>query len=128
MVDGWLVGDAWFDERLAYWVIIQCSMWMGGIEGCMKLCYVCTHTPIFLVRSLQEVGRLDPPKQQGNYDAGQVGSRFAVSVHLLIVFLQFFLHKVFAYRGVVLFPWAARLFDRDLERKQDQSPPGDEDK
>ena len=28
-----------------------------------------------------------------------------------------FLHKVFGYRGVVLFPWLARVYDRDLPSK-----------
>ena len=28
-----------------------------------------------------------------------------------------FLHKVFGYRGVVLFPWLARVYDRDLPGK-----------
>lgn len=27
---------------------------------------------------------------------------------------QLFLHSVFGYRGVVLFPWQARLYDRDV--------------
>ena len=28
-----------------------------------------------------------------------------------------FLHKVLGYRGVVLFPWMARVYDRDLPHK-----------
>ena len=32
-----------------------------------------------------------------------------------------FLHKVFGYRGVILFPWLARVFDRDMPSKT----PGD---
>ena len=36
----------------------------------------------------------------GNYETGQM-----------------FLHKVFGYRGVVLFPWLARVYDRDLPSK-----------
>jgi hypothetical protein len=39
-------------------------------------------------RSLVEVGKLEIPKIQGKYDAGQL-----------------FLHRVFGYRGVILFPW-----------------------
>lgn len=27
---------------------------------------------------------------------------------------QLFLHSVFGYRGIVLFPWHARLYDRDI--------------
>jgi len=52
---------------------------------------------------LAEVGKLEPVKLQGNYDTGQT-----------------FLHSVFGYRGIVLFPWLARVYDRDHER--DASP------
>lgn len=45
--------------------------------------------------SLSEVGKLEAIKVGGNYDTGQM-----------------FLHKVFGYRGVVLFPWLARVYDR----------------
>nr|CAG4651034.1 EOG090X07J3 [Simocephalus serrulatus] len=48
-------------------------------------------------RSLVEVGKLEAPKIQGKYDAGQL-----------------FLHRVFGYRGVILFPWSARVYDRDI--------------
>ncbi|XP_078468146.1 polymerase delta-interacting protein 2 isoform X1 [Lampetra planeri] len=44
---------------------------------------------------LETVGILEAPRQ-GKYDTGQL-----------------FLHRVFGYRGVVLFPWQARLYDRD---------------
>jgi len=27
---------------------------------------------------------------------------------------QLFLHRIFGYRGVILFPWTARVYDRDL--------------
>ena len=50
--------------------------------------------------SLSEVGKLEAIKIGGNYDTGQM-----------------FLHKVFGYRGVVLFPWLARVYDRDLPHK-----------
>uniref|UniRef100_A0A182JT91 ApaG domain-containing protein n=1 Tax=Anopheles christyi TaxID=43041 RepID=A0A182JT91_9DIPT len=46
---------------------------------------------------LAEVGRLELPKAQGKYETGQL-----------------FLHRVFGYRGVILFPWLARVYDRDL--------------
>lgn len=46
---------------------------------------------------LAEVGRLEVPNIQGKYDSGQL-----------------FLHKIFGYRGVILFPWVARIFDRNL--------------
>ncbi|KAG5680589.1 hypothetical protein PVAND_010086 [Polypedilum vanderplanki] len=44
---------------------------------------------------LAEVGKLQTPKTE-NYVTGQL-----------------FLHKVFGYRGVILFPWTARVYDRD---------------
>lgn len=40
---------------------------------------------------------METPKADGNYETGQL-----------------FLHRVFGYRGVVLFPWTARIYDRDL--------------
>lgn len=46
---------------------------------------------------LAEVGRLENPKIEGKYLTGQL-----------------FLHRIFGYRGVVLFPWFARVYDRDL--------------
>lgn len=46
---------------------------------------------------LAEVGKLELPKAQGTYETGQL-----------------FLHRVFGYRGVILFPWLARVYDRDL--------------
>ncbi|XKL64430.1 hypothetical protein PGB90_004516 [Kerria lacca] len=50
---------------------------------------------------LAEVGRLNTPKLEGNYKTGQL-----------------FLHRVFGYRGVVLFPWIARVYDRDIPNKR----------
>ncbi len=44
---------------------------------------------------LAEVGKLEPVKLHGNYDTGQT-----------------FLHSLFGYRGVILFPWLARVYDR----------------
>ncbi|KAF4516873.1 hypothetical protein B566_EDAN014363 [Ephemera danica] len=52
---------------------------------------------------LAEVGRLDAPKSGVSYETGQL-----------------FLHRVFGYRGVVLFPWLARVYDRDLNNKKDK--------
>ena len=54
----------------------------------------------FISTRLAEVGKFEVPKLQGKYDAGQL-----------------FLHKVFGYRGVILFPWVARLYDRNLNSK-----------
>ncbi|CAH1118628.1 unnamed protein product [Phaedon cochleariae] len=55
---------------------------------------------------LAEVGRLETPKVSGRYETGQL-----------------ILHRVFGYRGVVLFPWLARVYDRDLPNRRD----GDEE-
>lgn len=33
---------------------------------------------------------------------------------------QLFLHRIFGYRGVVLFPWSARVYDRDLHNPNKQ--------
>jgi len=52
--------------------------------------------------NLAEVGRLEAQKLSGNYDTGQM-----------------FLHKVFGYRGVILFPWLARVYDRDVPHRKD---------
>nr|CAG4647959.1 EOG090X07J3 [Moina brachiata] len=51
----------------------------------------------FSTRTLLEVGKLETRKLQGKYETGQL-----------------FLHRVFGYRGVVLFPWSAKVYDRDL--------------
>ncbi|XP_073841260.1 DNA polymerase delta interacting protein 2 [Musca autumnalis] len=54
---------------------------------------------------LAEVGRLEPAKVDSKYETGQL-----------------FLHKIFGYRGVVLFPWKARVYDRDLHNPNKQKP------
>ncbi|XP_039298844.1 polymerase delta-interacting protein 2 isoform X4 [Nilaparvata lugens] len=54
------------------------------------------------ILQLAEVGRLNTPKNQGKYDTGQL-----------------FLHRVFGYRGVILFPWLARVYDRDIPNKRE---------
>lgn len=45
---------------------------------------------------LAEVGRLVEAREE-RYETGQL-----------------FLHRIFGYRGVILFPWTARVYDRDL--------------
>uniref|UniRef100_A0A6P4EAZ5 Uncharacterized protein LOC108039753 n=1 Tax=Drosophila rhopaloa TaxID=1041015 RepID=A0A6P4EAZ5_DRORH len=45
---------------------------------------------------LAEVGRLIEARDD-RYETGQL-----------------FLHRIFGYRGVILFPWTARVYDRDL--------------
>ncbi|XP_024249428.1 polymerase delta-interacting protein 2 isoform X1 [Oncorhynchus tshawytscha] len=59
---------------------------------------------------LETVGVFEAPKQQGKYETGQL-----------------FLHSVFGYRGIVLFPWYARLYDRDVipaTESKPTEPPG----
>ncbi|XP_044763606.1 polymerase delta-interacting protein 2 isoform X2 [Coccinella septempunctata] len=53
---------------------------------------------------LAEVGRLESPKLGGKYETGQL-----------------ILHRVFGYRGVVLFPWIARVYDRDIPQQREDS-------
>lgn len=53
---------------------------------------------------LAEVGKLEQPKTTGKYDTGQL-----------------ILHKVFGYRGVILFPWLARVYDRDATNKKEST-------
>lgn len=64
-------------------------------------CYV--NPRCFNHTRLAEIGKLDPLKVQGKYNTGQL-----------------FLHRVFGYRGIVLFPWLARVYDRDIPNKRDK--------
>lgn len=59
---------------------------------------------ISFVCRLAEVGRFESPKPEGKYETGQL-----------------FLHKVFGYRGVILFPWSARVYDRDISANHEKS-------
>ncbi|KAI8739314.1 polymerase delta-interacting protein 2 [Biomphalaria glabrata] len=62
-----------------------------------KTCIRCVST------RLAEVGILETPREQGKaYDTGQL-----------------FLHKIFGYRGIILFPWLAHVYDRDTAAKLD---------
>lgn len=54
---------------------------------------------------LDEVGKFEVPKIQGKYESGQL-----------------FLHRVFGYRGVILFPWVAKFYDIDLMAKGKHKP------
>lgn len=49
---------------------------------------------------------MEPAKADSKYETGQL-----------------FLHKIFGYRGVVLFPWKARVYDRDLHNPNKQKTP-----
>lgn len=66
---------------------------------------ICIHRRSYA--RLAEVGKLETPKLGGKYDTGQL-----------------ILHRVFGYRGVVLFPWLARVYDRDMphHREGDEEP------
>lgn len=67
----------------------------------IAICWFQFHQPVRQSSTiLAEVGKFEVPKAQGKYDAGQL-----------------FLHKIFGYRGVILFPWVARLYDRNLNSK-----------
>ncbi|XP_022101149.1 polymerase delta-interacting protein 2-like isoform X1 [Acanthaster planci] len=57
-------------------------------------------------KKLLTVGKLESPKQQGKYVTGQL-----------------FLHRIFGYRGILLFPWLARLYDRDVASNKHGSLP-----
>ena len=63
-----------------------------------RLLIICNF--VELINRLAEVGRLETPKLEGKYETGQL-----------------FLHRVFGYRGVTLFPWMARVYDRDVNHK-----------
>lgn len=58
---------------------------------------------------LAEVGKLQPVLDK--YECGQL-----------------FLHRVFGYRGVVLFPWLARVYDRDQYQLKGSESTKDETK
>uniref|UniRef100_A0A8C7SJV9 Polymerase (DNA-directed), delta interacting protein 2 n=1 Tax=Oncorhynchus mykiss TaxID=8022 RepID=A0A8C7SJV9_ONCMY len=55
---------------------------------------------------LETVGVFEALKQHGKYETGQL-----------------FLHSVFGYRGIVLFPWHARIYDRDVIPPMSDSKP-----
>jgi len=39
---------------------------------------------------------------------------------LLYVCRQLFIHRVFGYRGVILFPWVGKVYDRDISTKEEK--------
>ncbi|CAI6344897.1 unnamed protein product [Macrosiphum euphorbiae] len=53
---------------------------------------------------LVEVGQLNTPKPIEKYETGQL-----------------FFHQIFGYRGVILFPWLARVYDRDVVIKAENA-------
>ena len=55
------------------------------------------------------MGKLETPKTDSSYDTGQL-----------------ILHRVFGYRAVVLFPWKARVYDRDQNQNQTCNNLGDQ--
>ena len=74
------------------------------------------------------MGRLEPVKTQEKYEGGQVMC-ICVCVFVCVcssgelysVVLQFFLHRVLKYRGVTLFPWTAKVYDRDVIKNKNSS-------
>lgn len=54
---------------------------------------------------LAEVGKFEDLKVQDKYEPGQL-----------------FLHRIFGYRGAILFPWMAKLYDRDLLSSTNDKP------
>lgn len=46
---------------------------------------------------------METPKLDGKYETGQL-----------------FLHRVFGYRGVTLFPWIAKVYDRDVPNRREE--------
>lgn len=58
---------------------------------------------MFIVCRLIEVGQLNLPKPIEKYETGQL-----------------FFHRIFGYRGVILFPWLARVYDRDIDNKTEK--------
>ncbi|CDW59698.1 Polymerase delta interacting protein 2 [Trichuris trichiura] len=70
------------------------------VYSCWRTESVSTPTRRYSNVRLSEIGRFDLPKDEGEYETGQL-----------------FLHSVFGYRGVVLFPWEAEVYDRNLQRR-----------
>lgn len=68
----------------------------------MFLNYTCVII-VFIVYRLIEVGQLNLPKPIEKYETGQL-----------------FFHRIFGYRGVILFPWLARVYDRDIDNKTEK--------
>lgn len=63
------------------------------LTDCLTKKFYCRHRCVFF--RLHEVGLFTAVKEEGNYQTGQL-----------------FLHRIFGYRAVILFPWSARVFDR----------------
>ncbi|XP_064612065.1 polymerase delta-interacting protein 2-like [Liolophura sinensis] len=85
---------------------------MAAFRGTFRVLFIRLISPSVAVRRfrheslstrLSEVGVLETPRIQGQYDTGQL-----------------FLHRVFGYRGIILFPWMARVYDRDIANKPDE--------
>ena len=53
-------------------------------------------------------------KKQASYDAAHMSCIYDI---FYFSNFQLFLHKVFSYRGVILYPWMAKVFDRDKATK-----------
>ncbi|KAK1331396.1 hypothetical protein QTO34_009350, partial [Cnephaeus nilssonii] len=75
--------------------LMEKSCYLPQLLNCLFCSFLIRNRPEGKV--LETVGVFEVPKQNGKYETGQL-----------------FLHSVFGYRGVVLFPWQARLYDRDV--------------
>lgn len=76
---------------------ISASGGLGNNEHFASRCLL--HTSSTYSTKLAEVGKIEPIKDE-NYDTGQC-----------------FLHRVFGYRGVILFPWTAEVLNRDQQQQ-----------
>lgn len=77
---------------------------MEMLSSITRRCILCREIQVNTRKfaRLAEVGKLEQPKLSGKYETGQL-----------------LLHRVFGYRGVILFPWLARVYDRDMPHQRD---------
>ncbi|CAL8136035.1 unnamed protein product [Orchesella dallaii] len=59
---------------------------------------------------LAEVGKLESLRLDASYSVGQI-----------------FLHRIFGYRGVILFPWLAKVYDRDIAANKAKEKTGEQE-
>lgn len=74
----------------------------GNIYINVLFCSIFSFKIVLPIRLL-EVGQLTLPKSIEKYETGQL-----------------FFHRIFGYRGVILFPWLARVYDRDVVNKTEK--------
>uniref|UniRef100_A0A6A7FU64 Polymerase delta-interacting protein 2-like isoform X1 n=2 Tax=Hirondellea gigas TaxID=1518452 RepID=A0A6A7FU64_9CRUS len=86
--------------------ILRISLYRTSYKATSNRSIVISSNDLSYVR-LAEVGKFDVPKLYAKYETGQL-----------------FLHRVFGYRGVILFPWIAKVYDRDSSNKPISSSSG----